>query len=137
PRRRCRWSIGRGRRFSSCPRRTFSSCPRRTGRSRRSALGEDDPLSFEERGVERPLAHCRKVEVVAAAFALFSEPHVGDASSTGLLGGVADAGPAPRTMLAAATTSVHTSRGATYSQVPEVHPCGLSSGSVLWRQRMD
>jgi len=30
--------------------------------SRRSALGEDDPLSFEERGVERPLAHCRKVE---------------------------------------------------------------------------
>jgi len=61
-------------------------------------------------------------------FALFSGSHLGDASSTGVFGGVANAGPAARTVPAAAATSVHTSRGATYSQVPEVHPCGLSSG---------
>ena len=95
------------------------------------------PSALKSEGSNGPWLTVEKSREVAAAFALFSEPHVGDASSTGLLGGVADAGPAPRTMLAAATTSVHTSRGATYSQVPEVHPCGLSSGSVLWRQRMD
>ena len=86
------------------------------------------PSPLKSDGSNGPWLTVEKSRVVAAAFALFSEPHVGDASSTGLLGGVADAGPAPRTMLAAATTSVHTSRGATYSQVPEVHPCGLSSG---------
>ena len=89
------------------------------------------PSALKSEGSNGPRLTVEKSRVVAAALALFSEPHVGDASSTGLLGGVADAGPAPRTMLAAATTSVHTSRGATYSQVPEVHPCGLSSGERL------
>ena len=68
-----------------------------------------------------------KSRVVAAALVLFSE-RAWATDRRPACWGAANAGPAPRTMLAAAITSVHTSRGATYSQVPEVHPCGLSSG---------
>ena len=77
------------------------------------------PSALKSEGSNGPWLTVEKSRVVAAALALFSEPHGGDASSTGLLGGVADAGPAPRTMLAAATTSVHTSRERRTARFPK------------------
>ena len=78
PRRRCRRSIERG--------AASRLVPEGKGEADEVPSVKTTPSPLKSDGSNGPWLTVEKSREVAAALALFSEPHVGNASSTGLLG---------------------------------------------------